>query len=98
MKEIPEASGSPNSRKFFLTVGCIALLTFLCLLSVFYPALSAILPVFIGGLLGILSLYFTGNIANKYVVGKVLNSRCDNGYPVREDFTEEEENNSDLQD
>jgi len=62
--------GSFASRKFLLTVFSIILLTIVSLAGIIYPAVAAILPTFIGGLLGILSLYFTGNLMNKYVAGK----------------------------
>jgi len=62
--------GGKMSRKFILTIMALALLTGVALLSVKYAAIVAILPTFVGGILGVLSLYFTGNVMNKYVVGK----------------------------
>jgi hypothetical protein len=70
--EIPEASGTLASRKFILTVSTILLITAVSILAVWFPAIPAVLPTFIGGILGVLSLYMTGNIMNKYVVGKQL--------------------------
>lgn len=61
-----------KSRKFILSVVCLLLLTVLTVGSIFYPVLVGILPTFVSGVVGILSLYFTGNIANKYVMNKTL--------------------------
>lgn len=76
-KRLPNAfdlrDGSFGSRKFIMAIFSIILLTTLALTGIIYPAVAAILPTFVGGLLGILSLYFTGNVVNKYVVGKNLN-------------------------
>lgn len=63
-----------RSRKFFLTILSVLILVLFSLMSIWFTAVAAILPSFIGGLLGILSLYFTGNVANKYVLGKVINN------------------------
>jgi len=63
-----------RSRKFFLTILSVLVLVLFSLMSIWFTAVAAILPSFIGGLLGILSLYFTGNVANKYVLGKVINN------------------------
>jgi len=64
--------GSFGSRKFIMAIFAIIILTSLALAGMIYPAVAAILPTFVGGLLGILSLYFTGNVVNKYVTGKNL--------------------------
>lgn len=64
--------GSYSSRKFIMAIFAIVILTSLALAGMIYPAVAAILPTFVGGLLGILSLYFTGNVVNKYVTGKNL--------------------------
>ena len=42
----------------------------MALAAIVYPSIVAILPTFAGGILGVLSLYMTGNIMNKFVVGK----------------------------
>lgn len=68
-KLIDLKDGSFASRKFLLTLVCILLLSGVSLSGVLFPAIVAILPTFVGGLLGIVSLYFTGNIMNKFVVG-----------------------------
>jgi len=82
MKTIPEAGGSYGSRKFILTLLGLFLVTALAAMGAFFPAVPAILPTFVGGVLGVLSLYFTGNVVNKYVVGKTMvqvENQSDNG-------------------
>ena len=66
--------GSYTSRKFFLTLLSLIILIIITLLCVKYEPLVGLLPTFIGGLLGILSIYFTGNVATKYVHGKISRS------------------------
>jgi hypothetical protein len=61
-----------KSRKFFLTIGCIVVVTTVSLLGIWFPAIEAILPTFIGGVLGILGLYFGGNVGAKWVIGKTV--------------------------
>jgi hypothetical protein len=70
--DIPEATGTYLSRKFMLACFCIMLITAVSTLSIWFPGIAPILPTFVGGLLGILSLYFTGNVMNKYVVSKSI--------------------------
>lgn len=65
-------SGSLASRKFLLTIGSLVLTSVVCILAGFFSGLATILPTFVGGVLGILSLYFTGNVLNKFVVGKSI--------------------------
>lgn len=82
-KQLPRSldlkDGSYSSRKFILTIFTIILLTTVSLAGIIYPAVVAILPTFVGGLLGILSLYFTGNVVNKYVAGKNLQNLTETG-------------------
>ena len=72
MKYIPEAGGLYKSRKFILTLMGLILITLLTILSGWLPVIPTVLPTFVGGMLGILSLYFAGNVGNKYIVGKTL--------------------------
>jgi hypothetical protein len=65
----PEGKGL-KSRKFILTIIALVLLVGMGVLPVFLPAAAGSYPTFIGGLIGILGLYFSGNVANKFVVGK----------------------------
>ena len=68
-KLIDLKDGSFGSRKFLLTLFCILLLTAVALGATIFPSIVAILPTFAGGLLGLVSLYFTGNLMNKHIVG-----------------------------
>ena len=61
--------GSLSSRKFILTIFGLLLITVVTVASAQYPALAAVLPTFIGGILGTLSLYFAGNVVAKNIVG-----------------------------
>ena len=61
-----------KSRKFILTVISLCLVTLLTFASAWFPVLPTVMPTFTGGILGILSLYFVGNVSNKYVVNKTL--------------------------
>jgi hypothetical protein len=64
--------GGYGSRKFLLTIIGLLLVTLVAVLSVGFPGIIAVMPTFTGGILAILSLYFTGNVMNKYVTGKQL--------------------------
>ena len=65
-----EDLGSFAGRKFILTLTGLITLVIVTFASLIYPAMAAVFPTFVGGLLGLLSLYFTGNVINKYIVGK----------------------------
>lgn len=57
-----------RSRKYKLAQLAILLITCVALLGVKYAAVSAVLPTFVGGILGVLGLYFSGNVAQKVFV------------------------------
>lgn len=59
-----------SSRKFLLTVIAMIVLTAFTVSGLFFSSTVSLLPIYSGALLGILSLYFGGNIMNKYVVNK----------------------------
>jgi len=59
-----------GSRKFLLALFSIVVMTGLTLLSVKYVMLAGVLATFIGGLIGILSVYYGGNVASSFVVNK----------------------------
>ncbi len=61
---------SSRSRKFLLTIGALVLITIFGLIGIRYSSIEGIYPTFIGGVIGIVSIYLTGNVASKYVVGK----------------------------
>lgn len=68
------ADGVYRSRKFVLTIMGLLLITLMSLTGIWYTTTAAILPTFVGGILGVLSLYMTGNVMNKYVIGKTAAS------------------------
>jgi hypothetical protein len=72
MEKIPEMKGPYSSRKFVLTIISICLITAVAMSSAWISVIPTILPAFIGGILGTLSLYLGGNVANKFVVGKQM--------------------------
>jgi 1,4-dihydroxy-2-naphthoate octaprenyltransferase len=59
-----------SSRKFLLCLFSLILISIITVLGVFYPAIQTTLPAFIGGVIGILSVYYTGNVATKFVIDK----------------------------
>lgn len=64
-------TGSYDSRKFILTIVGTVLITAFSIVAGFIKALPPILPTFIGGVLGVLSLYFGVNVVNKAIVGNI---------------------------
>ena len=58
------------SRKFLLTLFSLLLVSVFSLLGIKYTIIQSLLSVFISGVLGILSLYFGGNITSKWVNNK----------------------------
>lgn len=70
LKGLDPNDGSFGSRKFLLTLLGLSIVTIVTVLAVKSPAVAAVLPTFVGGILGVLSLYFTGNIMTKHVIGR----------------------------
>lgn len=64
-----------SSRKFLMALLAMLLVTIVSLFGGKWAGIAGILPIFIGGILGILSIYLTGNVANKYVISKYM--ECD---------------------
>lgn len=62
-----------NSRKFLLTIFCVIILIGMALGSALIESLQIVFPTFVGGILGILSLYFTGNVMHRYVSNRTMN-------------------------
>jgi hypothetical protein len=58
--------------------------------GVWFPAIASVLPVFTGGILGILSLYFTGNIMSQYVTGNNINKASEIVQPQNKIVTDAE--------
>lgn len=63
------------SRKYRLAVISLLLITFGWLLASILPGLAQMFSELITGIMGVLMLYFTGNVGNKFVVGKTLIDR-----------------------
>jgi hypothetical protein len=63
------SDGAFKSRKFILSLIGLGLLTGVTLSGVWSSNVATMLPTFTGGLLGVISLYFTGNVMNKHVIG-----------------------------
>jgi len=66
-----DTDGQFGSRKFVLTLVSLSLLVGAAVLAGFIPGFVSIFPTLVGGIIGIVSVYMTGNIVNK---GVVLNS------------------------
>lgn len=58
------------SRKFLLALYGVHVVILLGLMACHWPALAPNLSVLVGGILGVLGLYFTGNVAHHAVLGK----------------------------
>ena len=56
-----------TSRKFSLTIFGALLATFMGILCSQMPTIAGIYPTFIGGLIGVLGLYFGSNVGQKWV-------------------------------
>lgn len=61
-----------GSRKYKLTLIALLLITGAWSASGLLPGLGHIFSELIAGIIGILMLYFTGNVSNKFVVGRHL--------------------------
>lgn len=59
-----------RSRKFVLALIALVVITGVSVAAIWFAAVAGILPTFVGGILGVLSVYYGGNVANKFVVGK----------------------------
>jgi hypothetical protein len=61
-----------SSRKYKLALIALVLVTGGWIVSGTVPGLAQMFSELITGIMGILMLYFTGNVGNKFVVGKTL--------------------------
>ena len=64
-----EIGGAFTSRKFLITLLVIGLIVGMSLLACWVSGAATILITFIGGVLGALSLYLTGNIVSSHITG-----------------------------
>lgn len=71
-----------GSRKYKLALTSLAIICVGVVAGTFAPGLAILLPELISGVLGVCALYYTGNVANKHVVGKqaVLLSKRDDAH------------------
>ena len=57
-------------RKYRLSLICLILILAGCSLATINPAFMSILPTYISGILAVLALYNTGNVASTWANGK----------------------------
>lgn len=68
-----------KSRKFILTILGLSLLVFMALIVAKVPVVAPLYSTFVGGVLGALGLYMTGNVVNKYAMGKISQKEKEDG-------------------
>lgn len=61
-----------SSRKYKMALISMVLVTLGWIASGLLPGLAQMFSELIAGIMGVLMLYFTGNVGNKFVVGKTL--------------------------
>lgn len=61
---------TPSGRKYLLALISLGLLTAMTIAAIWVPKIEGLLSTFITGMVSVLGLYYTGNVANKYVIGK----------------------------
>jgi len=66
--------GSYGSRKFLMALLAIVVLGTTGILSVWYPAAKDALTPLATGLVAVLGVYFTSNVASKFVATKAINA------------------------
>lgn len=66
--------GSYASRKFLLTLFSVVLLGTVGILSLWFPSAKDALTPMATGIVAILGVYFTGNVASKFVATKAINA------------------------
>lgn len=66
----PDPEGKAGSRKYRLALVSLSIICIGVIAGAFVPGIAPLLEELISGVLGIIALYYTGNVANKYVVGK----------------------------
>lgn len=70
-----ELKESISSKKFLFVIGCVwALFAFAYIAASRLTPMVPMFDTFVGGVLGLAGLYLTGNVANKWVMGKVSGS------------------------
>ena len=67
---IDPRDGGYRSRKFWVAVLALVLLAVVAVAAQRIPALVGLYPTFVGGVCGVITAYFAGNIAHKHVASK----------------------------
>lgn len=62
--------GKLLSRKFAIALVSICLMTGVTVGGFWFASVVGLLPTLVGGILGALGLYLTGNVVDKHVIGK----------------------------
>jgi len=73
VKAIPRfdvKDGGYKSRKLWITVFTMALISGVSILTAKYPAIVAVHSTLVGGLISCLALFLTGNVAASHLTGK----------------------------
>lgn len=80
-----------KGRKFYLALISFALILFVTLAAVWLEPLQSLLTSFLSGIISIFSIYCTGNIVNKHVVGKTIEVQQLDSDPKKKPSTKEED-------
>lgn len=67
---LAQADGGYASRKFWFSVGTVAVILLEAALCGLWPALIPLYGEMVGGTLGVLALYVTGNVSSKWLIAK----------------------------
>lgn len=66
----PKDDGGFLSRKLVITILAMLLITTGAFVSAWWPIFAASYGTFVGGILGCLGIYLTGNVTNKFLTDK----------------------------
>lgn len=69
------ADGGLTSRKFILALICLVALCGFVGVAVHWAGVIGLFPEYVGGVLGVLSIYVTGNAAGRWAVAKHLGDK-----------------------
>lgn len=69
------ADGGLKSRKFILSLLCLLLLCAFVGAAAHWAGIAGLYPEFVGGILGVLSIYVTGNAAGRWATSKHLGDK-----------------------
>lgn len=83
------------SRKFIIAICSLALLTILGAFAAKHEGIEGIYPSFVGGILGIISLYYTGNVLQHHSDNKAIVELKPTGPFMEEPLVDDEEDEFD---